>query len=167
MTWLHVYELIRAQLRFFPIGDIRPFAPLPKEWEDIEAMFRQHEEKSRPIVESAIDQFVRLGSWPPDMDDRERVWISGRIRFAKELLLRLSVPLSDGMDLLPVPHSISDEQLLIWLLVLQWDGLGFSEWLLDLEFLYQDRRQDQKEPFDSSRLPFFGGRDIPPPWSPN
>ncbi len=164
MTWFHIYDLLRAQDRFFPIGDIRPFAPLPSGWPAIEAMFRRDAADSRHTVETAIDEFVHRGSWPANLTDRERVWIRSRIDFGAGVALRLAVPVSADIVLFPRPSHLSDEQIFIWLLIWQWDGLGFDDWLLDLRLLFQDRRGKTKEPFDSTQLPTHIRRDTPPPW---
>ena len=167
MTWFHIYDLLRAQHRFFPHGDIRPFAPLPSGWPEIEAMFRREEAESRPVVDAAIDEFIHRGSWPENLSDRERVWIWGRINFGAGVALRLAVPVSRDIVLFPRPTNISDDQIFTWLLIWQWDALGFADWLLDLHLQFQDRHRKPKEPFDSIQLPPHVQRDTPPPWHSN
>ena len=167
MTWFHIYELLRAQDRFFPNADIRPFAPLPIGWPAIEAMFRYEEAKSRPVIEAAIDQFIQIGSWPDDLTERERVWIRGRINFGSGVVLRLSIPISEETGLFPKPNHISDDEIFIWLLIHQWEAIGFSEWLLALSLLFLRVHKKKKKSFDSLQLPPHILPDTPPPWQSN
>jgi hypothetical protein len=152
MTWLHIYDLLRAQDRFFPHGDIRPFAPLPPDWAQIEAMFRKEESQSRPAVETAIFEFINRGSWPPKISGRHRVFIRGRLDFACDTALRLAVPISDEIVALPKPAHISDDDTFNWLLIIQWEALGFDTWILDLRNLFHNVHR-KKAPFESFPLP--------------
>jgi hypothetical protein len=152
MTWLHLYDLLRAQDRDFPHGDIRPFAPVPRTWRQIEAMFRDEESQSRPRIEAAILQFIHQGSWPSDMSERDRVFVRGRLDYACDTVLRLAVPVSPDIAAFPKPSHISDEDLFIWLLITQWEALGFATWILDLHTTFNATRR-KKASFESFPLP--------------
>lgn len=167
MNWFHIYDLLRAQNRFFPHGDIRPFVPLPSGWSAIEAMFRREESESRPVVEAAIDEFIHRGSWPNNLNERERVWIVGRLNFGSGVALRLAVPVSMDVVLFPRPANISDDEIFTWLLKWQWDALGFSEWILDLQLIFRNHDQKSEMPLDSIQLPINIQRDTPPSWPSN
>lgn len=168
MTWLHVYDLLRAQLRYFPNGDIRPFAPLPTGgWSTIEAMLCQDEEKNRSIVDVAIGEFIERGSWTSNLSDRQRVWIYARLDFGSGVALHLSVPLSADGFLLPMPATVSDHDILNWLLVTQWLALGFDDWLSELKLLFENRSSKHKAPWYPTKIVPGIPRDLPPDWTKN
>lgn len=168
MTWFHIYDLLHAQDRFFPHGDVRPFAPLPTSWPNIEAMFRSEESRTRTTVEAAISEFIHRGSWPSDLSDREKVFLRARLDFGGNTALRLAVPISEEILLFPRPTSLTDEQLFNWLLNWQWTALGFDSWLLDLRLIFEDfGRGKRKGKFESFPLQPPIHRDDPPTWSRN
>jgi hypothetical protein len=152
MTWLHIYDLLRTQDRFFPHGDIRPFAPLSPTWSQIEAMFRKEESQTRDRVETAVLEFIHRGSWPSDLSAREKVFIRGRLDFACDTALRLAVPVSEEIVYFPKPPHISDDDVLTWLLILQWDALGFDTWILDLHHTFHTVHR-KKGSFEAFPLP--------------
>src|SRR5688572_10580664 len=117
MTWFHMYDLLRGQDRFFPQGDIRPFAPLPSGWAAIESMLRREEAESRGTIETAISAFIHRGSWPENLSDRQRVFVRGRIDFAADTALRLAVPVSEDLLPFPRPSHLSYDELFRWLLI--------------------------------------------------
>jgi hypothetical protein len=161
MTWLHIYDLLRTQDRFFPNGDIRPFAPLPPDWLQIEAMFRKEESQTRPRVETAILEFIHRGLWPSELSAREKVFIRGRLDFACDTALRLAVPVSEDIVAFPKPTHLNDDDVFTWLLIQQWEALGFDTWILDLHNLFHNVRR-KKAPFQPFPLPPRIRPDDPP-----
>lgn len=151
MTWLHIYDLLRAQDKFFPHGDVRPFAPLPSTWTEIEAMFRKEEVQSRDHLETAVLEFIHRGSWPSGLSARDKVFIRGRLDFACDITLRLAVPMSEHIVNFPKPAHLSDDDVFTWLLILQWDVLGFDEWILDLRHTFD--AVNRKSSFEAFPLP--------------
>ena len=53
---------------------------------------------------------------------------------------------------LPKPGHISDDDLFNWLLIIQWQALGFDTWILDLRNLFHNVHK-KKTSFESFPLP--------------
>ena len=161
---MHYFELLDAQCRHFPDGSIRAFAPVPKRWSEIDAYLRREEQSSREHVETAIFQFIARGTWPEDIIEKERVFIRGRLNFGKGTALRFSVPLTSSLQAPETPKDSDTHDILTWLLLTQWEVLGWTEWMADLEAIYRinhtDSRSGQKQ---SSDWFTFSRREIRPP----
>lgn len=152
MTWLHIYDLLRTQDRFFPQSDVRPFAPLPSSWAEIETTFRKEESQARDRLEAAVREFIHRGSWPTGLSAREKVFIRGRLDFACDTALRLAVPMPGGTISFPMSCDTTDADVFSWLLIMQWDALGFDSWILELHHTF-GAIHNNKRAFESLPLP--------------
>lgn len=167
MTWMHYFELLNAQTRFFPDGSIRAFAPMPKRWNEIEAFLRHEETTSRDRMEAAISQFILQGTWPEDLAKRDCVFMRGRLNFGIDTALRFAVPLMSHLHAPETPSGTQLRDILTWLLQTQWEALGLTFWMSDLESIYlathRDSHSEQKEQERLQDWFSFVRREIRPP----
>jgi hypothetical protein len=161
---MHYFELLNAQTRFFPDGSIRAFAPVPKEWSEIDVYLRREEMKSRERIETAIFKFIADGTWPDDLSDRDRVFTRGRLDFGMSTALRFSVPIASHMRAPETPDGAEGHDILTWLLLTQWETLGLTYWITDLEVIFRVSHSNLRtKPKSSPDWFSFGGREIRPP----